>query len=585
MKSERYFLYMIAFFIFSLLFFAPASVQAYEEDEEDILENNIILLDLSCPASAGEGEILKGWQSVSVDLEEEENWLQKPRPLKLKEEQTVDGCALIMAARNVWLSEALAVDENTLFLSGAVMASGSENMSVALIWSGEGEMVAKEDFRKISVQGGERFRFNLADASRPEEADAVRIALCNEDPEKDALWHSILLSTVVSYRPEIMVTASRIGYEPEWPKTFAVHGNFRASRAVFVLKDDTNKECFRGMLSPAENIQGFGDSVWPGYYYRGDFSDFQEEGVFTIDVELDDQPVISREIFIQYQLLWNRAFAPPLEAFKASRSRENQQEGRLSLWDEGGINPASQAELLWKLVRSWSLVRMRFAGHPVLVALEEEVRYGAEKAAASFLAQAAGELEDPDEANWYLNALTCIVRTGTASDAVTEAATLLWKQMLENGVEGPWMFYAALDLYAASGEEDYFHYAASTIPEITVDRVESLLDYESLSDFQVSGHLREIFSEKGKALFRSAENAYGLPQGVTTEEKGFFLENTEGDELHPRGNTLRVLAAAEVAAQTYRYTADKNFLRFVCDQFSWIWGNNPFDVQLVAEQR
>lgn len=584
MKPEKYFFSTMTALLLALLILGAPFANAYDEEEE-MLENNIILLDMSCPASSLEGDRLKGWQMVSGDLEDEEVWLKNLRVVTVEEEQIAEGCALIMDGQHIWLSQAFPVDENTLSLSGAVMGSGSENLSVSLLWIQEGDLVSQEAFRKISIRDGERYRFNLGDVSPPEEADAVRIALGNKDEEEAAQWHSILLSTVVSYHPEILVTASRIGFEPEWPKTFTVHSNFRARRAVFVLKDDTDKECYRADLGLAEHIQGYGDSVWPGYYYRGDFSDFQEEGVFTIDVELDDLPIESREIFIQYQLYWNRAFMPALETFKHARSKEASPGDKLVLWEEGGVNPASQAELLWKLARSWSLLRKRFPESPVLAALEEETLYGVEKAAAWFLEKGLESVGTSKEADWYLNALSCIARSGEASEVVLEAAVRLWESIRESGSDSPWIFYAAMDLYTATEEEGYFEYAAAKVPEITLDRVESLLDYESLAAFSVSPHLRQLFSEKGKALLQSAENPYALPQGMAPGEKGFFLHTDKEGAPILQGNTLRVLEAAEVVAQSYRYTADRNFLAFVCDQFSWIWGNNPFDVQLVADQR
>jgi hypothetical protein len=109
-----------------------------------------------------------------------------------------------------------------------------------------------------------------------------------------------------------------------------------------------------------------------------------------------------------------------------------------------------------------------------------------------------------------------------------------------------------------------------------------MLTYESLSADTVSPFAREQFGKSADILLQSAKNAYDLPQGTQPHEAGFFLLEKEGAQIC-RGNTVRVLSAAEIAAQAYRYTADRRYLRFVCSQFNWIWGNNPMDACLVAD--
>ncbi|HQB02591.1 MAG TPA: glycoside hydrolase family 9 protein [Candidatus Hydrogenedentes bacterium] len=571
-------------FFLTALFLLAAPMLAYStEGEEDgtLLDTTADLLNISSPSFAAAQGAFKLWKQGKAS-DPVHVWLDALEISESDALQPNEDGSLTMPPDTVWVSESFPVDANTSFLSGAVLGDGSERVSVSLLWLSKQTVLKQDTFLRLELQKDQHFRFNLAEMEVPENADAVRLALCNQDSGQPARWHSILLNAALSYTPEITLTASRLGYEPEWPKTFSVHTNFRASQATFVIKDDTDKKCFQGQLSGAELITGHGGVPWPGYYYQGDFSDFQDEGVFTIEVQCDQCEPVSREIFIRYQVLWNRAFLPALLPFKAMRSEENNPDGHLHLWNETGENPATDGELLWNLARSWSFLYVRFADSPVLTALEEEVFYGAEKTADYVLGKSPLLSDEPHVQNRFLNALTCIARTGRGSDTILKAACLMMEKQLESSPSDPWTFYAALDLYVATQEERYFEYAAAHVPGITLDRVESMLTYESLSADTVSPFAREQFGKSADILLQSAKNAYDLPQGTQPHEAGFFLLEKEGAQIC-RGNTVRVLSAAEIAAQAYRYTADRRYLRFVCSQFNWIWGNNPMDACLVAD--
>ena len=186
-----------------------------------------------------------------------------------------------------------------------------------------------------------------------------------------------------------------------------------------------------------------------------------------------------------------------------------------------------------------------------------------------------------DEFPLYLNALTCIAHYKQDADNLKEAARLLMKPLLDEKRRGMWFFFAAMDLYDATGEVSYLEYAKEIYPDIVLDRAESLLDYEYATDTPVSVFLREAFSRQADALLANAANPFGLVRSQEYAGKGFFTWNA-GVNYPLLGNSVRLLSAVQMACQAYRYSAQKEYLTFVYNQLNWLLGNNPFGVCLIS---
>jgi len=480
------------------------------------------------------------------------------------------------------VSPPISLDAGLQSLSGGVTASGAGNAKALLLWTAGDRLLETVALREAPTSPTGLRRFNLSDSMRPADAAAARIVLVGQAGGAEPLcWQTARLSGMIAYTPEVSLRWNRLGYEQVAPKRFTVCTNFPATAGKFYLEDAVGDRVFLAVLGDGKRIQGADGATWDNYYFEGDFTEYEEEGDHTLTVLVEDCPPVSVPVRIRFNLFWEEAFLPAVLPFRSHRAEGRTEDGFLRLWADPGLNAGSDAALLWSLVQSWSLLRGRFAQEPPLMALEEEAFYGAARLADWILEGNASRLTDREEYGLYLNSLSCIARYRKEAGTIREAAQLLLAPSLEQKRPGAWCFCAALDLYAATGEVRWLEYAKEIYPGITMERVESLLDFEELTDTPVTQHLKETFAKQADPLLAAADNPFGLVRSVELGGRGFFTWNA-GAELPLLGNNSRLCAAMQTVAQAYRYSAQKEYLVFVYDQLNWIFGNNPFGACLVT---
>ena len=345
--------------------------------------------------------------------------------------------------------------------------------------------------------------------------------------------------------PEIKLLYNRVGYEQVAPKRFTVWSNFPAQTGRLTLADLTGEVVFQAPLGDGERILGADGAMWEGYYYRGDFTNFEEEGAYTLAITLDASEPLAAEIQIGFNLLWEKAFLPAVQAFQRHRADNRSGDGVPRLWNDPGLNGAPDALLLWSLVYSWSLLRMRFAGEPPLTLLEQEAFYGADRVARWILQGNAEKLARHEECERYLNALSCIANYKQSGDEMLEAARQVLSLLMAEKRDGPWVFFAALDLYAATGEETWLVYAQEIYPGLTLERVESLLEYEAITSTLITIPLQHTFTEMmDQVIPRIADRDMAAPIQEYLEGLGIeFVMNSPVQSVNGEGRVSGVTAA------------------------------------------
>ncbi len=479
------------------------------------------------------------------------------------------------------LSPPLPLEPACVAVSGVILGAGANEVAATLRWLENNVTAQTESWREPPVSSDSRRRFNLAETEAPEGADGARVAL-TVYPEDAAGFRleSIRLMGVFSSKPEVAMFHNKVGYEQVGPKSFVVSANFRSDKAAFSLVDAFGTTVYSGDLSRTTRIQGADGAEWDGYYHRGDFSALQEEGEFTLTVELDHGAPVTAPIRIGFNVLWEEAFAPALAPFKRLRAPVSDN-STLQLWNATFTGDASDAALLWDIVRSWSILRGRFQDTPAFAPLHEEALYGLERLAHWINDGNAAAITSKRDETLFAASLACGARFHPDSEAIRNAARQLAERIMTANRACPLCFSVAMDLYATTQENRYLEYARIIFPGVSTERVETLLDYEGYTGAFITPALGNLFEGIAEQVVTHADNPFGLPLQTEAAGRGFFVWNADAQDPL-RGANTRLLATAEIMAQAQRYAANPQFREFVHDQINWLLGNNPYGVCMVV---
>jgi len=556
----------------------------HAQDEAATLEEYRPVFDLDSFAGDAPGTVPEGWEIVAANA-----WPARREPVSSESwslaEGVVPGGGAALCINTLEpvavLSPQIHLSDDLRSLSGSITATGGDEGQATLYWMAEGAVLEAVVLQPASGPEG-RCRFNLSESERPVAAESVRVSLVTHGKTGEAFcWQTVRFMGLYAFVPEVTLMCNRLGYEQVAPKQFTIRSNFPAHTARFSITDEFGEVVYEEDLGEGGQVKSAGDVTWEDFYFQGDFTNFEEEGDYTLTVKMDDCPEVTGSIRIRFDVLWEEAFLPAVTPFQHCRPAPGAAPGPLRLWDDPGLNKASDAVLLWSLVQSWSLLQGRYSGDPRLLPLEQEALYGADALTAWVLQGNAVHLLQHEEFPLYLNALTCIARYKKDADKIKEAARLLIRSVLDEKRKGMWFFFAAMDLYEATGEGSYLAYAKEIYPGIVLQRVESLLEYEYVTDTPISVYLREAFCAGADILLANAANPFGLTRSQEDSGKGFFTWN-EGVKHPLLGNTARLLSAVQTACQAYRYSAEKQYLVLAYHQLNWLLGNNPFGVCLIS---
>lgn len=565
-------------FALVMIFFVPFHVYGQNEPNETSVE----MLNVRAFWDTATGGPIAGWQIGGGESFPDNVPIANLTGLLV---QPGSNGALCVSGKGrcIFISPRIRFDKGLQSISGAVTALGNGEAQVKLVWLIQEKEQSHVSFKAVSSLAAERTRFNLSEVVKPEKADSLQILMIVDLQECHSFcWQTLTLIGVVHHVPEMNVYYNMLGYEATAPKAFTVWATFKAQNALFRLKDEFNENVLEKPLGPAERISGTCGTAWDGFFYRGDFSEYEKEGTYSIEVVLDDSSASSRPFAISFDLFMPKLLPILMSPFVTQRvSTPPTSQKDLQLWEDTGINAVADALILWELTRSWSILKARYESTSVLQPLEEEVRFGI--GCLEEWLNASMEIPPMEESDffYYLNTLSCFAQASPDALQTLDIARKLIQPYKEQHHHNPWLFFAAMDLYRATGETDYLNYARTIFPGVVLARAEPLLDFESEADVPLTVELIQSFVNSAKPLLQYAQNPFGLVKSSAFSGKGFFCWTDSA--AHPLlGNNARILKEAELAAQAYRYTSQKEYLSFVYDQINWILGNNPFGVCLIG---
>jgi len=533
-------------------------------------------------------------------------------------------------------SEFVQVDRDLVAVTAGVWVKGGQDASAFLRWTGLGGR-CRDD--RLEAGGrpeseDEWTRLDAAGLTPPPGARWLQLALANGD---DVTWwgSAEIVGTFRAAR-ELRALVNQVGYDAGAPKRLTAQSNFVADQARFEVIADDGSVAFSGVLTHEGRITGAYGNDWGHEYWRGDFTAFDEPGVYRIRITLDDLADTSWPFEIGANLLWEKTARPAYRFFYYQRcgmaipgfhgachlddARSLDGKRQYELWggwhDAGDYNKYHNAPYVHGLARAYELRKDAFEGHDEdgngLSDFLDEILWGGDHARRMIAPDGSAyggitsgygfwgppELETdnqpatgderpfdgpPDAGRdpvWHLASMAKIARHVDDQAPWIEAAERALEWALDHDQRGPHQFAAALDLYLATKDEKYAALTKELFPGPDLGVIEAVERYDSVFGEDHRGELREAVVAKAEAMLALAENPFGVCTLGPKDKPNFFGTPTDGGAWHV-GTSSHLLNAACTAAMAYRYEPDPRYMAFVYDQLNWILGNNPYDISLM----
>lgn len=598
------------------------AISILPESESSIIEDTRAIL-AGGSFEEQDGALPKGWSLEQADA----SVCTLDTQIKLAGLSSV---SVKPAAQSVALVSALIPIPSELnAISASVMGTGAGAGRAAIRWMGKTGLLREDALQERPEAGIGWKRFILNSTRIPLGAHHMCFALISEGGGGEgAHWDEAQITGTFRLIPRVFVAVNQIGYELNGPKQFTAWSNFKAASVKFELT--SGEKTYRGMLTGGRRIVGAYASDWGYYYWRGDFTNFNETGACTIKVTMDAVTAQSVPFAIEPDLLWTATLPLALTCFKYHRCGENVPGGHLAChlddalegqsltggWHDGSeYSKRHMAAYVLELAAAFSIVRHRLGIQfisPLGKEFLEEVCWGADSVLRSIKPDGSaypdlvsapeywgppeketdnqpgtGDERKPDpngtgDSSVHAAALARVARAAAGNPAYAEAAGRALQWAIDQNLRGPMQFAAATDLYLATHQDTYAQLALALLPAPDPAYSESIQDYDA--EFEPieppSFKLAVMLREQAGVLITQADNPFGV--FMPPREGRVNLFGTPADASGARiGNTKEILEAAVLVAQAYRFNPLPEYKQFIINQFDWILGNNPESISLM----
>lgn len=565
------------------------------------------------------GVVGDGWRRVNEEVREGQ-WALR-----------VDGAMTV-------ISEPVRVDADTVSLHARAFGKPAAGLGASLIFTSD-----SGDVRRVAMAGTP-----AADGWQLFETEAEALAgwsvqLALTTGAGGAYWDEASIRGVVKRPLEAAVLANQVGYDIGAPKAFVVQTNCPAESGTFTLERN-GEPVFTGVLEARGRIVGSYGSDWGHYYWRGDFSQWDEPGTYVIGVTLrsGQTPPIevaadSYEFEVGADVLWRQTAAAACRFFYYQRcgcavpgyheachldDAAGPDGTQYVLWggwhDAGDYNTYTNAPYVHGLLRAYGQYAEGFDGidadgngradllDEILWGAEHERRmlaadgsaFGAITSGYGFWSAAqletdnvpgtgderpvTGQTTGNDPSNHHAAMAKMALYMEDKPAWVEPAARgLAWA--LSHEIRGAAQFATALDLHKATGEEQYAALARELFPATIGAEpllVEAVLEFDRRFGAAHGAAVKQAVTARAEELLAMAKNPFGIRTFGTPEHPNFF--NTPRDQGGWRvGTNSFLLEGAELAALAWEFERDPRYLAFVYDQINWVLGGNPFRISMM----
>ena len=482
------------------------------------------------------------------------------------------------------------------------------------------------------------FQFDLEESPRPRGSLRVQIVCTSHlaDGGEDIWWDDCELVGLFQEPRMVRAMSNQVGYEMGAPKRFTAQSNFLPENASFALIDDTGSVVFASALESKGRIKGSYGHDWGYNYWRGDFSEFDQPGEFRIRIDLDGETDLSYPFEVGKGVLWEETSRPAYRFFYYQRcgmaipgfhgachlddavnEDGSKQFDLAGGWhDAGDYNKYHNAPYVLGLVTAYGHQKeafdlQDFDGNGMsdffdeilwggdfsrrMMAPDGSVRgaitsgygfWGAPELETDNIMGSGDErpmrgAESGGNSTTHTAAMAKIARyLGEEDGLFTEAAERGLKWALAQGWKDIPQLNAAIDLYVATGKEEYAELAREILPSVGARDPEALRAYDSVFGEDHSEDIRKALVAEAERVLELADNPFGVHTFGPKENPNFFGRPRRGDEWYV-GTSSQILESAKRVAMAYQYAPEPRYLQFVLDQFNWILGNNPYDISLM----
>ncbi len=475
-------------------------------------------------------------------------------------------------------SPLMALDPEVVSVTAQVMSSSPTGRAELCFLDATGALLQAVPLRTFSGQGA-WVRHRLNDTQIPQGANAVQLAL---ESVETTWWDGAEVTANCEYKPHCSVLVNTLGYESVGPKIFMVMANFSAASPRFVLRDGDGREVWASPLGKPERVIGGGGFDWGAWFYAGDFSDFQDEGTFTLTVDLDGLTAEVPGITVEFDRYWKTLFPACVQGLAELGSGAEADR----FWPDPSGKQEDQSLYFFNLASNYrSLIwRMRRPDAPEIFS-RECARCASTASQILQKASALPEGSPPDDALARV-AAGLLILSRYHPDVKADVA--LFKPLIDHirahPAPSPWWFSLVWNYRQSTSDVSVNDLLNLLNPGIRLEILDDLLEAEgesALTDASVTVEIGSAANGVAALLLKRSSGAFSLYQAVEKPAPRFFAVPASAG-APCGGNSAAVLQAAEYMARSYRFAARPEYLRFIHAQMDWVLGRNPLNLCVVT---
>lgn len=514
-------------------------------------------------------------------------------------------------------------------ITGSISYRGLFPSKAAVQWVKGNQPIDSKELKFVENTNSEWRRFVLSETQVAHGATAIRFQFTSElNPSGTVWWDEANFTGIVEQPKLVEIFVNQVGYDLLYPKACILAANFKPEEIKAYLLDNSDNEVKTIEFREPKRVFGAHKSDWGKWYYRGDFTEYDVEGIYRITVLVDGKRYYSPSFMIGKDLLWEKTIPKVLEGIRLHRCgtavegihdlchADDSYEGKslVGAWHDGETYSKTKSAIcLNYLVEGHNICRWRLLKNPELSTLfRDEVLWGVKYIAnrvkddgailGNVISKDTTEPKKPEqETDNQINTgdERTIAESSNDEDAVISALGYTaymtpWfesenpyidltdkvaKSMLEHGKRTPGLFTALT--FLGEVKETNTSILQSIIPDDLLLVCEAVTRYDSLTydskTFQLTQALKDAVQSYTEQV---NENPFGIcPMKKDSEPDYFGITLNEEEQL--RGTNIHILQVAQLAGKAFRFLPDDTTKKLFFDHINWILGVNPYGICFI----
>jgi len=514
------------------------------------------------------------------------------------------------------------IPNNIVSITGSISYHGNFPSKAIIQWMKGEEQLTTTEFKLIETPNSDWKRFVLPETQPPSESNALYLQLSSDlNPTGTVWWDEVVLTAIVEQTQSVEIFVNQVGYDLLCPKSFIVATNFVPDDMEAYILDSSENQLQKISLSNPSRIIGAYKSDWGKWFYRGDFTDFNDEGTYKIGVFVKNKKYLSPSFMIGKDLLWEKTIPIVLEGIRIHRCgidvegihepchTDDSWEGKSLIggWHNGeDYGKQKTALCLNYLAESYNICKWRLLKNPELEKLfREELEWGSKyiinriqedgsllgniiskqkKEEDNLTIQEERVVEPPQDEEICVSALSYIsygLASNSNNNIYIEKTERIANSMLNRGIKIPGLFTALIYLSELKGPDKYLPQIQAQIPSDLLSVSEAIPRYDTFTYESKTYELIQALKNTLQPYIEQAnQNPFGICPIKWSPEVDFFGITTPKEQVL-KGTNLYLLHISQLAGKAFRFMPDESTKKLFFDQINWILGVNPFGVCFI----